>query len=236
MTMRKIAETAIIKSNLLMKESYYTDISIDQQSHVFLEKIKPLREKHPYQINPQVAALLIIDCQEFFFNQTSHAFIPSAGAIIPRISRLQKHCFQSGIKIIKTQHINTPENASMMLKWWGNHLPYVDNHLVAIIPEIADVKESAIIKSQYDAFYNSTLDSVLRANGIKQLIITGVMAHLCCETTARVAFTRGYEVFFSIDGTATYNQEFHLGTLINLAHGFAIPMLTAEIIDQLSEK
>ena len=60
------------------------------------------------------------------------------------------------------------------------------------------------------------------------------MTHLCCETTARVAFTQGYEVFFSIDGTATYNRKFHLGSLINLAHGFVVPMLVDEIIDSLS--
>ncbi len=62
------------------------------------------------------------------------------------------------------------------------------------------------------------------------------MTHLCCETTARAAFTRGYEVYFSIDGTATYNHEFHLGTLMNLAHGFAIPILITEIIDHLNKQ
>jgi isochorismate hydrolase len=219
-----------------MKESYYTDVSIDQQSRIFLEKMKPFRDRHLSQIDPKVAALLIIDCQEFFFNKASHAFIPSAGAILPKILRLQKHCSQSGIKVIKTQHINTAENADMMLKWWGDYLPYAGSPLVEIIPEISSKGEPPVIKSQYDAFYNSTLDLVLKASGIKQLIITGVMTHLCCETTARAAFTRGYEVFFSIDGTATYNQEFHLGALIGLAHGFAIPMLTAEIISQLSER
>ncbi len=57
---------------------------------------------------------------------------------------------------------------------------------------------------------------------VEQLVIGGVMAHLCCETTARAAFVRGYEVFFLIDGTATYTEEFHTGTLRNLAHGFSV--------------
>jgi bifunctional isochorismate lyase/aryl carrier protein len=47
------------------------------------------------------------------------------------------------------------------------------------------------------------------------------MTHLCCETTARAAFTRGFQVFFPIDGSATYTREFHLATLRNLGHGFA---------------
>jgi isochorismate hydrolase len=59
------------------------------------------------------------------------------------------------------------------------------------------------------------------------------MTHLCCETTARSAFVRGFEVFFTIDGTATYNQGFHLGTLVNLSHGFATPVLASEILSTL---
>jgi isochorismate hydrolase len=59
------------------------------------------------------------------------------------------------------------------------------------------------------------------------------MAHLCCETTARSAFVRGFEVFFVVDATATYNRQFHQSTLINLAHGFAIPVLTQEVLDAL---
>ena len=56
---------------------------------------------------------------------------------------------------------------------------------------------------------------------MSQVVITGVMTHLCCETTARSAFMRGFLPFFLVDGTATYNRHFHIATLTNLAHGFA---------------
>ncbi|MES0360330.1 MAG: isochorismatase family protein, partial [Anaerolineales bacterium] len=59
---------------------------------------------------------------------------------------------------------------------------------------------------------------------------SGVMTHLCCETTARSAFVRGFEVFFVIDGTATYNEDYHMATLLNLAHGFTTPVLTKEVL------
>ena len=55
------------------------------------------------------------------------------------------------------------------------------------------------------------------------------MTHLCCESTARSAVVRGFEVFFLIDGTATYNQQFHFGSLYNLAHGVATQVLAQEI-------
>ncbi|MCD4801936.1 MAG: isochorismatase family protein, partial [Anaerolineales bacterium] len=41
-------------------------------------------------------------------------------------------------------------------------------------------------------------------------------------TSARAAFVQGYEVFFLVDGTATYNREYHQASIQNLAHGFAV--------------
>jgi len=62
--------------------------------------------------------------------------------------------------------------------------------------------------------------------------VCGVMTHLCCETTARSAFIRGFKTYFTIDGTATYNEQFHMASLINLSHGFAIPVLIDDIVLQ----
>jgi bifunctional isochorismate lyase/aryl carrier protein len=216
-----------------MKEQYYTNDTIDQQARTFLEEITPLRNRYEIKINHAKVALLIIDMQNYFVDQASHAYIPSVAAIIPRVLKLQNYCLQNGIRVIQTRHVNTKENAGMMAKWWGGRLLESIDTASEIIAAIANPKTVAVVKSQYDAFYNSTLESVLKIDGIEQLVIIGLMTHLCCETTARLAFTRGYEVFFSIDGTATYNRRFHLATLVNLAHGFATPMLIDEIIRQL---
>lgn len=218
-----------------MKEQYYTNDSIDQQAQSFLKEITPLRNRHGIKIDPAKIALLVIDMQNYFVDKTSHAYIPSVDAIIPRVIKLQNYCLQNGIKVIQTRHINTKEDAHMMAEWWGGRLLESVDSVSEIIEAIANPKAMSIIKSQYDAFYDSMLESILEASGIEQVIITGVMTHLCCETTARAAFMRGYEVFFSIDGTATYNRQFHLATLINLAHGFAIPMLVDEIIGLLTK-
>jgi isochorismate hydrolase len=88
-------------------------------------------------------------------------------------------------------------------------------------------------KHQYDAFHKTDLHELLISHGIKQLAIAGVMTHLCCETTARSAFVQGYEVFFLVDGTATYNRAFHQASLQNIAHGFGLPVLVNEIINKL---
>ncbi|RME75791.1 MAG: cysteine hydrolase, partial [Planctomycetota bacterium] len=88
-------------------------------------------------------------------------------------------------------------------------------------------------KHHYDAFFNTSLEKFLEKNKIDTLVLGGVMTHLCCETTARSAFMRGYKVYFLINGTATYHRDFHRASLLNLSHGFAIPLLIEEALSWL---
>ena len=131
--------------------------------------------------------------------------------------------------IIFTRHINTLEDAGMMSKWWRDlinpHTAYSHN-----ITTSNTSKTILINKTQYDAFHQTSLEMKLHELKIEQVVICGVMTHLCCETTARSAFMRGFEVFFTVDGTATYNEELHRASLLTLSHGFAIPVLIKELL------
>jgi len=217
-----------------MKTAYYTSTTIDQQARDFLKQLQYLRVQHQNQcLLPAKTALLVIDMQNFFNDSTSHAFIPSMSAIVPKLKKLQECFLQQTLMVIQTQHGNTLSNCGAMERWWRQPLLDLTDPLMAIIPELETSKIPVIAKTQYDAFWQTDLEQRLHERGITQIIVTGVMAHLCCETTARVAFVKGFEVFFAVDGTATYDAEFHFATLRNLAHGFAVPLLVDEIIEVL---
>jgi isochorismate hydrolase len=171
--------------------------------------------------------------QRYFLEESSHACIPAAQAIIPKIAELIDSYYQKNLPIIFTRHLNSATDAKMMAKWWRD-LIKKDDPLSNIIPEFDLSRGMIIEKSQYDAFYETRLEEILRQKGVTQVVVCGVMAHLCCETTARSAFVRGFEVFFTVNGTATYNERFHRATLLNLAHGFAVPVLVDEILVDLS--
>ncbi|MCL0073361.1 isochorismatase family protein [Dehalococcoidia bacterium] len=197
-----------------------------------LDEISKLRASHDVTLDPRRSALVIVDMQRYFLEDSSHAFIPAARAIVPRLTKLIQAYSQHGLPIVFTRHLNTDANAGMMSRWWQD-LIRADDPASEIIPEF-DLSQGVVIeKSQYDAFYETALDEMLREKGVTQIVICGVMSHLCCETTARSAFVRGFEVFFTVDGTATYTEAFHRATLLNLAHGFAVPVLTHEILDKL---
>lgn len=215
------------------KEKYFSPETIDDKASQMLIITKnAIGRTKTQECIPQKSALIVIDMQKYFCDESSHAFIPSSPAIIPKIKLLVDNYKAKNLPVIFTQHYNTPEDAGMMNKWWGDIISNT-SQMNEIIPEF-NVKDSYLIKkSQYDAYYNTDLEDYLKKNNISQLVITGVMTHLCCETTARTAFTRGFETFLCIDSTATYNESFHTATMLNLAHGFSELILSGEIYRKL---
>ena len=154
--------------------------------------------------------------------------MPSAAAILPGIRGLVDVFSNRGRPVILTRHLNTQENAGAMAEWWAD-LIREDDPASEVVPELNNPRTIGIEKSQYDAFHQTGLDELLRDLGATQVVIGGVLTHLCCETTARSAFVRGFKVFFAVDGTATYQEDFHRATLLNLCHGFAVPVLVGDI-------
>ena len=217
----------------MRKETYFTEKTIQEKSYELLEYVTASRRRHADIVfRPEVAALLVLDMQEYFLSEDSHAFVSSAPAIIPGINKLMAAFVALDRPIVATSHINTPEDAGMMSKWWRDLIKSKDAHS-QLSNKLNTKKIYQIEKSQYDAFLQTTLEEVLHQHSVEQVVITGVMTHLCCETTARSAFMRGFEVFFTVDGTATYNEELHRASLLTLSHGFAVPVSVGEILEAI---
>lgn len=212
------------------KTRYFSTGNVEQEAHAMVERVVDYEHSSVSDFVPRQSALLILDMQSYFLDPRSHAYIPSAEAIVPCLLTLVKAYFENGLPVIFTQHINTREDAGSMATWWRD-LISVEDPLSVIIPAFDFSNRYVIRKNQYDAYYQTTLEDNLRRKGVTQVLISGVMTHLCCETTARSAFVRGFDVFFLIDGTATYNEDHHLATLLNLGHGFATLVLVNEILE-----
>ncbi len=215
-----------------MKEQYFSPQSLDQQARQLYKQVVGVNQRKKITFQPTQSALLVLDMQAYFLDPASHAYVPSAEAIVEGIVQLAEAMYSRQLPLIFTQHINMPGEAGMMSTWWEDVIT-LQNPLCHIIPAFDTAMGVVIQKSQYDAFYGTNLEDILRGSNVKQVIISGVMTHLCCESTARSAFTRGFEVFFPVDGTATYNLEYHRASLINLAHGFASLVFINDIISAI---
>ncbi|MCX8174179.1 MAG: isochorismatase family protein [Thermoplasmata archaeon] len=214
-------------SRPMQKEHYLTEENEEEKVSNWLQVVKEFRgrkENKSQPINLENAMLLVIDMQKYFTHPVSHAFVPSSEIVIRNINKLIE-----GLEvrfIAYTKHID--ERNSRMLRWWGKGL-FGDNPLSEIDARIK-VAGPVLTKSTYSAFYRTELEHLLEKHRIEKVVVTGLLTNLCCETTAREAFVQGYEVFFVVDATATYNEQLHLATLLNLSHGFARIVGTKEIV------
>ncbi len=211
------------------KEQYFTKENIGARAKELYANAKKYSKDRALSIDKEHLALIVTDMQEYFLNKKSNAFIPSSPAIIAGMREIIELCDTQSIPVIFTRHINTEDNAQMMDEWWNNLSREEDE--LSKISSALDVKGHPVVtKSQYDAFYETDLESMLKDRDVHQLIICGVMTNLCCETTARSAFIRGFQPLLPLDLTAAYNYNFHLSTALNLAFGFSRPTLSSELI------
>ena len=167
-------------------------------------------------------ALLVLDMQNYFLSPESHAFVPSAPDLIDPLTSMVEVFESLRLPVFFTRHLNTSDNAGSMGRWWREIITE-DNPLSTIHSAFNTSRSGVMVKSQYDAFLRTDLQDRLHRLNVTSVVVTGVMTNLCCETTARAAFTRGFDVVFPVDCTATYNMDLHEATILNLSHGFALP-------------
>lgn len=203
-------------------ESYVTKETLPEKAREWLERIAPFN-RHEMRLDAARSALLVIDMQEFFLDPASGAFTCGGPAILPSVKRLVEAFRHAGRPVIFTRHVHHPNGLDMgIMGWWWEDACIEGSPESGVHPELAPLsKEKVILKHRYSAFYNTDLETVLRCLDVKDLVFTGVMTNMCCESTARDAYYRDYRVFFPADGTGAVSEEMHVASLLNLAFGFA---------------
>jgi ureidoacrylate peracid hydrolase len=72
-----------------------------------------------------------------------------------------------------------------------------------IVDELRPAATDVVIyKTRYSGFYQTELDSVLRARSVTQLLVTGCTTSVCVESTIRDAMFRDYHCVLLADCTA----------------------------------
>jgi ureidoacrylate peracid hydrolase len=75
----------------------------------------------------------------------------------------------------------------------------------------------------------------LKKHGIHQLIVIGLLAHTCVESTVRFAAELGYQVTMVKDATASYSdEEMHAALDVNIPNYATAMVTTNQVVDALS--
>jgi ureidoacrylate peracid hydrolase len=96
---------------------------------------------------------------------------------------------------------NHPELQGKLLAKGGWDYALVDE----LQPQPGDL---LVPKSRYSGFFNSQLDSTLRARGIRNLVFCGVATNVCVESTLRDGFHLEYFGLVLEDATHQAGPEF----------------------------
>jgi nicotinamidase-related amidase len=215
-------------------QAYVNSEQISRKAETWLESIKQFNRECP-ELNPGKTALFVIDMQNFFLDPESPTFTCGGQAIIPNLKKLISSCREARCPVIFTKHVHHPENLDAgIMGWWWDGMCLEGSPESEIHDELTPrPNEKVILKHRYSAFYNTDLETILRCLKIEDIIISGIMTNMCCESTARDAYYRDYRVFFMADATGSINEEMHLASLLNLAFGFAYVTTVNKIIGQL---
>ncbi|MCX6641217.1 MAG: cysteine hydrolase [bacterium] len=216
-------------------QPYVTPETLPTLTQIWLEKIEQFNQQ-AMVLNPSQSALLVIDMQPFFLDPQSPTFACGGLAILPNVKELLTTFRRLNRPVIFTRHVHHPAKLDAgIMEWWWEGMCTEGSPESEIHPELAPLpQEKVIFKHRYSAFYNTDLETVLRCLKISDLVITGVLTNLCCESTARDAYFRDYRVFFPADGSGSINEEMHLASLLNIAFGFAKVTSCEEILHQLN--
>jgi len=219
-----------------MNDPYVTTNSLTEKTSTWLKAVSPYN-KTELELNSASSALMVIDMQYFFLEPSSPAYTSGGTAIMTNVKRLIETFREAGRPIIFTKHVHHPDGIDAgIMKWWWEGMCIEGSPESEIHCDIAPIQgEKVIKKHRYSAFYNTALETILRCQKIEDLIITGVMTNMCCESTARDAYFRDYRVFIPADANGTVNEEMHMASLLNLAYGFAVITETESIISRFEK-
>jgi len=201
------------------------------------------------KITSKNTALLVMDLQNDFCSEKGilakefNVDVSPIHEMIPKLDKFITALRDLNVKVIFTKQYEVPEGAPKTIKTlfkrgkltpkclpdsWGSDF-------YKIKPLDTDI---VLEKRSWDAFTNKQLSEILQSNNIEYLIITGVFTTICIESTARRAFSEGYEVIIPKDLVAVNKQrEKHQELSLEFFNNFlAVVTKSEDILKHLKNK
>jgi ureidoacrylate peracid hydrolase len=200
------------------------------------------------KVRPEHCAILIVDVQNDFCAEGGAMHregrdLTQVKSMVPQLARLIEAARAAKVRCIWIRNVYNTGPNWYLSEVWLEHAQRRRRGAYITIPvcepqawngdfyEIKPLADEPIVtKHRYGAFESTDLDLVLRSQGIRTVIMTGVATNVCVETTARQAFLRDYYVVFTRDCTATYDQAAHEATLRNIEDFFGQVVSADEIL------
>lgn len=93
-------------------------------------------------------------------------------------------------------------------------------------------EDTMITKYVHSSFIGTDFENILKEDGIKSLIITGVNTDICCESTVRDGSMLGFYIIMPRDCVASHTSEKHEGALVRMDWMWAMVTSSQDIIEK----
>ena len=207
------------------------------------------RPENLFKIDPEHAALVVIDMQNFVCAPEEGPGLQGMDKVIENTNRMVDICHEQAIPVLWVRHnINTEGESTDggLYPVFHNreHIRSVENYgkSTEIYNELHFNKDldHVVFKNRYSAFLpappESELQLKLTSLNIKQLIVTGVATNVCVESTIRDAMQLDYKVILIKDATTTFDDVIKEASLLNIRLLFGDVRKCQDVIDEIISK
>ncbi|MDX6262007.1 MAG: biuret amidohydrolase [Kribbellaceae bacterium] len=198
-------------------------------------------------VDPSRAALVIIDMQRDFV-EPGFAFdrlgvdLSMYPAVRPRIAELLAAARTAGVLVVHVQMTTLPGGMSespAQLRFnlrlqrrdsiTGGRFRYTEQgdagreFVDELVPRDGEL---VVPKWRSSGFWGTSLDLLLRSNGIETVVVSGCTTEGCVESTARDALFNDYYVVIVEDCVASDDRAQHEASLLLMRHRFEVACST----------
>lgn len=181
-------------------------------------------------------ALLLIDIQNDYFNGGAMELYETLKAT-KNAQKLLEVFRKTHQSVFHIQHISNRENATFFLP---------NTNGVLINENLTPIQgEEIIIKNTPNSFHQTNLLEKLKSKNITNLVISGMMSHMCVDSTTRAAKDLGFSCevisdacttrnLISLDGDIISANDIHKSFMAALAYYYADILDTNNFLSKFS--
>src|SRR5262245_1551360 len=140
----------------------------------------------PALVDPRHTAVLVVDVQKWFTRQRPTPLFPPLDDVLPRLRWVVEQARAAGVPVVRIRAVIGDDTYSEVWRrqfraGWGSASPLEPGAEGAEFhpgfePQPGDI---VVTKHRYSAFLGTPLESILRARGVRTVVVGGLTTDVC---------------------------------------------------------
>ena len=166
-------------------------------------------------------ALLIIDMQNDFVHPGTPVHVAGAAATVPVIRKLRESCRKHEIPVFHVIRSYSADGLTVERARLADfrRTPFVVPGILGaeIIKELTpEAGEKTVIKPRYSAFFQTSLDLMLKRLGVERVLVSGTQYPNCIRATVTDALSLDYAVSVITDACSAKTEAVAAANILDM--------------------